>query len=338
MPESAEPESEPVVVQQAEAGCCAVAAPAVPVRGQKDEQVWTSQGLQGLLAGLAQQDSPASPEVLAPQLSSQRPDLQHIRVIAVVSGKGGVGKSTMAANLAVTFAKAGSAVLVLELDPQNALRQHFRAAEPSAWAAAAGLAVSAAQIAEQCLHSSDGVTLLPYGVIDEPRRREFEQSLANDPHWLAQQLADLHLSKGTVVLLDTPPGPSVYLQQALSVANLALVVSLADAASYTALPFIDSLIATYSQEAADFVGSSYLINQVDPSRKLNQDITQIMQGLLGSRLAGMVHADPAIGEALAYNRNVFEYAPNSSACQDIVCCAQTLVERLAANSHGEQTA
>jgi cellulose synthase operon protein YhjQ len=306
--------------------------PVALVRAQDEHALWTSQGLQSLLAARGAETSSG-----APQPGGTRANLQHIRVIAVVSAKGGVGKSTMAANLAVTFAKAGSAVLALDLDPQNGLRQHFRADAQSTCPASAGLASAEGALAQQCLHSEDAVQVLPYGVVDEHRRRAFEHDLAADPAWLGKQLAALQLTKGTVVLIDTPPGPSVYLQQALSVANLALVVSLADAASYTALPLIENLVATYTQDTADFMGSSYLINQVDHSRKLNQDITQIMQGLLGTRLAGLVHADEAIGEALAYNRNVLEYAPQGRACQDILSCAQTLVERLAAHSRGEQT-
>lgn len=299
--------------------------------GSENEQaLWTSQGLQSLLAARGAQAGPGTV-----QPAATRPDLQHIRVIAVVSANGGVGKSTMVANLAVTLAKAGSAVLAVDLAPQNGLRQHFRAATQTDCPAHAGLAQATGALAQQCLRSAEAVQVLPYGLIDEERRRTFEHDLAADPAWLGKQLAALPLAKGSVVLIDTPAGPSVYLQQALSVANLALVVSLADAASYTALPQIESLVATYSQEAADFMGSSYLINQVDPSRKLNQDITQIMQDLLGTRLIGLVHADQSIAEALAYNRNVLEYATQGQGCQDILRCAQSLVERLAAHSRGE---
>ena len=37
-------------------------------------------------------------------------------VIAVASGKGGVGKSTVAANLAVAFARTGKRVTLVDLD------------------------------------------------------------------------------------------------------------------------------------------------------------------------------------------------------------------------------
>jgi cellulose biosynthesis protein BcsQ len=55
-------------------------------------------------------------------------------LICVCSPKGGVGKTTLAANLAWALARAGSKVLALDFDVQNALRLHFGV--PSATSAA----------------------------------------------------------------------------------------------------------------------------------------------------------------------------------------------------------
>ena len=43
-------------------------------------------------------------------------DKSHIRVISVTSGKGGVGKSNVVANLAFAFQKMGTRVLVFDAD------------------------------------------------------------------------------------------------------------------------------------------------------------------------------------------------------------------------------
>ncbi|MEO4045960.1 cellulose biosynthesis protein BcsQ [Pseudomonas sp. CAU 1711] len=309
-----------------------------PAPQPQQASAWSPEGLQSLLAKLAEETREhEAQEAEAAALQQARPRLEHVRVIAVVSAKGGVGKSTMAASLAAALRKAGRAVLALDLDPQNALHHHFQFADERP-AVVAGLSGAEQDWRELCAASRDGVCVLPYGQIDEPGRRAFEQRLDDDPLWLARRLADLQLAEGAVVLIDTPPGPSLYLQQALSVANLALVVSLADAASYTALPMIDGLIADYAQGRADFFGATYLINQVDNSRQLSKDITRIMQGLLGQRLLGLVHRDQSIGEALAYNRTILDFDPHGRGCHDILECAQGLVTRLATDSRAEQPA
>ena len=46
-------------------------------------------------------------------------------LVCVCSPKGGVGKTTMAANLAHALARGGSKVLAIDFDVQNALRLHF---------------------------------------------------------------------------------------------------------------------------------------------------------------------------------------------------------------------
>ncbi|MEI7537803.1 MAG: AAA family ATPase, partial [Comamonadaceae bacterium] len=48
-----------------------------------------------------------------------------MQVIAFISGKGGVGKTTLAANVAIALAQEGKRVLLIDLDVQNALRLHL---------------------------------------------------------------------------------------------------------------------------------------------------------------------------------------------------------------------
>lgn len=321
-----EPVAEPV---QASAP---VEAPAEP----EAVSAWSAAGLRSLLAKLGQEarvqvEAPVEPVVAAPKLD-------HIRILAVVSAKGGVGKSTLAANLAAALQRAGRPVLALDLDPQNALHHHFLSADEQQALGQRGIAHFDQDWREQGMASAEGVFVLPHGLVEESLRRDFEAQLHDDPQWLARRISDLQLAEGALVIIDTPPGPSVYLQQALSVANLALVLSLADAASYTALPLIDSLIKTHTAGRKSFVGTSYLINQVDHSRQLSRDITQIMQGLLGQQVVGTVHRDQSITEALAYNRNVLDYDPQGRGCHDILNCAQALVERLGSTARVEQSA
>lgn len=289
---------------------------------------WSPAGLRNLLAKLAEE--PAAAPVSAPVAVQARPDLAHLRIIAVVSSKGGVGKTTMAANLASALRRSGRQVVAVDLDPQNALHHHFQSADAQADVMEDAGIVHAGQPWQAMGRvSEDGVRVVAHGMIDELQRPDFEHALQHDPLWLARHLAEMEIAEGAIVVIDTPPGPSVYLRQALSVANLAMVVSLADPASYTSLPQIDKLIAAYTQGRDDFAGASYVINQVDYSRQLNKDITQILRGLLGKRLVGIVHRDQSISEALAYNRNVLGYDPNGRGCHDVLDCAQALIGRLA---------
>ncbi|MBL0951740.1 MAG: cellulose synthase operon protein YhjQ [Pseudomonas sp.] len=285
-----------------------------------EESVWSSAGLRGLLAQLGALTSAPAPAGAA---------LKHLRVVAVVSAKGGVGKTTMSANLAAALQKAGKSVVAIDLDPQNALHQHFTAAQNvPLHPTALGIAQDGEDWLACGMVSACGVRVLPFGEIDESQHQALEACLNTESDWLERHLSAMDLAEGTVVLIDTPPGPSPYLRQALSVAHEAIVVSLADAASYTALPQIDKLIKAYTSGRETFVGASYLINQVDTSRPMNRAITQILRDLLGQQVLGVVHHDPAISDALAYNRNVLEFDPRGLGCHDILDCSQALTNRL----------
>lgn len=300
---------------------------------------WAAESLSSMLAKLAGGERVDRESV---QAQRQRPQLAHLKVVAVISAKGGVGKSTVAANLCVAMQRQGKAVLAVELDPQNALCHHLGIeVAPGRDALSGGIALGQdgeAALLDGWQTTPLGVCILPYGSVDEAQRRAFERQLEDEPDWLARRLSEMQLAEGSVVVLDTPPGPSVYLQQALAVANLALVVSLPDAASYTTLPKIDSLISTYAGNRPEFLGAAYVINQVERSRRLSQDITQIMQSILGDRVIGLIHRDPSIAEALAYTRSVLDCDPGSQGCHDLQACSQAVLAKLAATERHEQPA
>src|SRR5271165_3258038 len=83
-------------------------------------------------------------------------------LICFASPKGGVGKTTLAANVAAEMARAGLRVIALDLDPQNALRLHFGVPLQDG----AGFTHLLTQQPDwrRCLYETPyGISLLPYG-------------------------------------------------------------------------------------------------------------------------------------------------------------------------------
>lgn len=262
---------------------------------------------------------------LEQSLSKGEPPVINAHVIAVVSAKGGVGKSTLSAALATRLRIAGGQTLAVDLDPQNALLHHLDVSPDVAGMGNASL--RGENWRSLLLPGSAGTHLLPYGALSEDERRALDQYLLNDNYWLARQLARMELGEKDVVVLDTPPGRTVYLDQALAMASQVVVVISCDAASYITLTQIEQLLAPRLACPRPPV-CSYVINEFDASRGFSRDMLAVLKRHLGDRLLGVVHLDHAINEALAYGRNPAKDPCETEGCQDLANLCRSLTSQL----------
>lgn len=245
-----------------------------------------------------------------------------MRVISFVSGKGGVGKTSLTANVAASLQARGYRVLAVDLDPQNSLRLHF-AMEPGD---TAGMIREGMQ--QQALFDSpQGVNFIPFGQAEPADLEEFAQFLRTQPRWVADSLAALKPIGYDFVCIDTPPGSGPFLDQALQAANQALVVVAPDAASYATLPQFRQLIASATQGREDFNGMHILINRMPVSGILGHQIRNaIANESRATLLPVTIHRDPRVGQALAHQETLVQHAPGAMASMDIQYLVDWLLE------------
>ncbi|MEO7068518.1 MAG: cellulose biosynthesis protein BcsQ [Rhodanobacter sp.] len=245
-----------------------------------------------------------------------------MRVISFVSGKGGVGKTSLTANVAVSLQARGHRVLAVDLDPQNSLRLQF-AMEPGD---GAGLIREGMQ-QRALFDSPQGVNFLPFGQAEPADLKEFARFLRKNPRWVADNLAALQPVGYDFVCIDTPPGSGPFLDQALQAANQALIVVAPDAASYATLPQFRQLIASATQDRPDFNGAYILINRMPVSGILGHQIRNAMaKESQGALLPVTIHRDPRVGQALAQQETVVQHAPSAMVSMDIQYLVDWLLE------------
>lgn len=253
-----------------------------------------------------------------------------MKILTIASAKGGVGKTTVTESLAVALVRqTGRTVLAVDLDPQNALALHL-GLDPHELRGLSRASLAGAHWRDACFERQPGLYVLPFGVVTEQDRTQLEARIGAQPGWLASHLASLELPDDAIVLLDTPPGPTVYGQQALAVAHWVVVVMLADAGSYATLPLMQRLVQTYCAPRADFVEALYLLNQVNSARPLSRDILRVLQDAVGPGFLGVIHSDEAVAEALALGTSVLDHGPQSLARHDILKAATALAARMQA--------
>lgn len=173
-------------------------------------------------------DAPEKPKVN--QIKGQPiPGIQNI--VAVASGKGGVGKSTVTANLAVTLAKMGFKVGLLDADvygPSMPIMFDVAGAKP--------LAVNIGGKSKMKPVENYGVKLLSIGFFTEPNQAVIWRGpMASKA--LNQMIFDAHWGELDFLLLDLPPGTGdihLSIMQAMPITGAVVVstpqeVALADA-------------------------------------------------------------------------------------------------------------
>ena len=156
------------------------------------------------------------------------------QVIAVVSQKGGVGKTTTVANLGAALAREGQQVLLIEVDPQGALAPSFGLAgrdltrgllDVLRGESAVGDAITATSV--------EGLSILPAvgARVDE---LELEQLLALQPTQLREVIGKLE-HRYDAILIDGSPTLGALTVATLIAADSYLVPVQAEEFSYRTL-------------------------------------------------------------------------------------------------------
>jgi len=169
-------------------------------------------------------------------------------VICVAQQKGGSGKTTIAANLAVAFLRGGSSVALLDTDPQGSLGRWFMARRDNGDDTLGFSTASAWGVSYEC----------------DKLKRSFDY-----------------------VLIDTPPKVGADLRPALREANLVLVPVAASQVDVWATESVLDLARRERREALIVVNRAKAGTRVldDVGKALDAMDARRMTTMLGSRVA-----------------------------------------------------
>jgi len=207
-------------------------------------------------------------------------------IITVAGRKGGVGKSTIAGNLAGEFAAMGRRVVLLDADPQHSL---------AAWAAqGTGVLASCVQPVK-------------HGDPDDLKHKTRA----------AQKSAD-------IILIDTPPGIPETTAHALLLADLALLPCGPSPLDLFALK--EALALALHARAARrskkprirFVPSRVLLNT-----NLGRGLAQSLEKM-GKKVLPAISQRIALAQAVADGLTIGEYAPGSPSHEEFRTLARAV--------------
>jgi cellulose synthase operon protein YhjQ len=251
-------------------------------------------------------------------------------LICFASPKGGVGKTTLAANLADALRRSGRPVLAIDLDPQNSLRLHFGLPMHDTGGFFAEL-LRRPDWRGMVRHTPSGVLLLPHGAVELRAVLEQAAALDRDPGLLAGPLREMMADPRLLVVADMPPGASQALAVIAPIATLVVAVLQSEAISAAMLGEIESgrFLGSGTMAAVHGGRLQFVLNGVDLHSRLSRAAAEAVARHLGPRLLGAVSRDEALAECLANLRLVQDMAPGCPAAEDLRQVARALEALLA---------
>ena len=300
-----------------------------PLRNSFEEQVQRHVGAVDGVESVELHFDVMSPEekaALSTRLRGGRPEKSislepGTRVVAVASGKGGVGKSTLTANLAVALSERGERVGVLDADVYGHSIPHML-----------GVAQRPIVVDKMIVPPVRGeLKLMSIGFfLDDNSPLMWRGPMLHRA--LEQFLSDVHWGELDTLVVDMPPGTG---DVAISLGQL--------------LPRAEVLVVTTPQQAAQQVA----VRAAAMAEKTGMRISGVVENMawlvgtgqeifgsgggqaladeVGTSVLGRIPLDPMLREAADAGRSVLEWAPESEAAGAI----SALAERVQAVRQGQ---
>lgn len=249
-------------------------------------------------------------------------------ITAVVSKKGGVGKTTTSVNLSAALAAAGQRVLVVDLDSQASTSLSLGVARGE-------LGPSAADLLLSSMPASEVVRKTRIEGLDLITASADLVSLDNDLGPLPQKetrlSSALHPIAGDYdqILLDCPSSLSLAPLNALVAADSFLVPTVPH---YLALEGVRNLFAAVNRLYQRFGTRTFflglLLTMVDYRTNVNRENVARIRGLYGSHVFAVeIRTNIRLAEAPAAGLTIFEYDAQSTGAKAYHLLAEEFLMR-----------
>jgi flagellar biosynthesis protein FlhG len=243
------------------------------------------------------------------------------RVIAVTSGKGGVGKSNVTANLALAFARRGERVCIFDADLGLANVDVLFGLSPHR---------SLLHVLRGECRLADVIIEGPGGVKIVPAASGFSELTALGATERLGLLAEVDALDGAfdVLLVDTGAGISDNVLYFASAAAEALVVITPEPTAITDAYALIKVLATRHGRRDFLVLVNMAANATDAQAAFTR-LARVAARFLRVRVeyAGYIPFDDAVSQAVCQQRPLLLTAPGTSASQAIGRLAQRLAAR-----------
>ncbi len=248
-----------------------------------------------------------------------------MRIIAVINQKGGVGKTTITANLGHALQIAGHRVMLIDMDPQAQLTTSlgiFRL--PKKGIDTVLLDQTLLKTVE--IHTRENIVLVPAG------SQLMEVEHLNNGGVSRATLLDVALQQQNpqqdFILIDCPPASGLLSANAIMAADEVLIPVSGDYLSLNGVAHLLTTLKKFEALRSATLQRWVVMSRFHTRRRLSKEVRSKLIGHFPNRvLRTEIKEAAALAECPAVGRTIFEFRRTSSSAQGFTQLAQDLVER-----------
>ncbi len=246
------------------------------------------------------------------------------KIYAIITQKGGVGKTTTVNALASAFSKQGFSVLSVDMDPQGNLSFSTGADSnlPTVFEAFTG-----AVRVESCIQKMPMTDIMPSNILLTGAELEFT---GQNREFILKNILQVVEDKYDYIFIDSPPGLGFLTVNALAASNYVILPMLPDIFSLQGLVQVNETIQ-YVKKACnpELEVAGILINKYRKFSKLHRESAgtakMVAENFDIPIFDTYIRNCPALSEAQSLQCSIFEYAPRATGVKDYQKLAQEIL-------------
>ena len=205
-------------------------------------------------------------------------------VLAVVSQKGGVGKTTTAINLASALARRGRKTLLVDVDPQGAVRHGVGLTGTEHPAGLADVLAGTKELQDVVLPTPlPWLRVLLAGSVAESGEHEsYHNELARSPK--LGELFKRARTRGYIVVVDTPPGLGAVTRRVLAHSEHVIVPLQCEPLALQTTTQILRAVRDASATNASLVLDGILLTMLEDGNAVSQRVAEYVRAQLPAEL------------------------------------------------------